>query len=63
MPSSIEWLICIRLRTYKTNLKGISTTSLEFNFISGYIFLYNLDDIVNATETSNMEQNIHIHTN
>ena len=47
----------------KTYLRGISTTSSEFNFISGYIFLYILDDIINAKETNNMEQNINIHTN
>ena len=47
----------------KTYLRGISTTSSEFNFISGYIFLYILDDIINATETNNIEQNIIIHTN
>ena len=48
---------------YITNLKGISRTSFECNFISGYIFLYILDDIKNATLTNNMEQNIHIQTN
>ena len=48
---------------YITNLKGISTTSFECNFIFGYIFLYILDDIKNATQTNNMEQNIHIQTN
>ena len=45
------------------NLKGISTTSPEFSLISGYIFLYILDEIINATETNNMEQKIIIHTN
>ena len=44
-------------------LKGISTTSSEFSLISGYIFLYILDEIINATETNNMEQKIIIHTN
>ena len=44
-------------------LKGISTTSSEFSFIPGYIFLYILDDMINATETNNMEQKMHIHTN
>ena len=47
----------------QTYLKGISTTSSEFSFIPGYIFLYILDDIINATETNNIEQKIHIHTN
>ena len=47
----------------QTNLKGISTTSFDCNFIFGYIFLYILDDIKNATQTNNMEQNIHIQTN
>ena len=44
-------------------LKGISKTSSEISFMSGYIFLYILDDIINATETNKMEQKIHIHTN
>ena len=44
-------------------LKGISTTSSELSFIPGYIFLYILEDMINATETNNMEQKIHIHTN
>ena len=44
-------------------LKGISTTSSEFSFIPGYIFLYILDDMINAKETNNIEQKIHIHTN
>ena len=47
----------------QTYLKGISTTSSEFCFISGYIFLYILDDNINATETINIEQKINIHTN
>ena len=47
----------------QTYLKGISTTSMEFSFIPGYIFLYILDEIMNATETNSMEQKIIIHTN
>ena len=44
-------------------LKGISTTSSDFSFIFGYIFLYILDDMINATETNNMEQKMNVHTN
>ena len=46
-----------------TNLKGISTTSFDFNCNPGYIFMYSLDDIINAAETNTIEQKIHIHTN
>ena len=46
-----------------TNLKGISTTSFDFNCNPGYIFMYSLDDIINAAETNTIEEKIHIHTN
>ena len=44
-------------------LKGIRTTSVEINLIPGNIDVQILEQIINDTETSNMEINIHIQTN
>ena len=36
---------------------------MEFSFIPGYIFLYILEDKINATESNSIEQKIKLQTN
>ena len=48
---------------FRNNLKGIRTTSVEINLIPGNMVVQHLEQIMNDTETSNIERHIHIHTN
>ena len=53
----------IKEQILQINLYGIRTNSVENNLIPGSIFSQHLEQIINDTETSIMERNIHIQTN